>query len=84
LEAEHKFFCLGLFSTFELTERPKQFLFPQQNSKKNYKTIDRNEKNLKEQMEKLRNIPQVFVVFMCLPPPTRTRTEKSIGFQSRY
>jgi len=32
---------------------------------------------MKEKLEKLGNIPQV-VVFVCLPPPTRTRTQEYI------
>jgi hypothetical protein len=53
---------------------------PWPNSKENYETSKpytnskhtKNKKDLKEKLEKLGSIPQV-VVFVCPPPPTRTR-----------
>jgi hypothetical protein len=55
---------------------------PWPNSKENYKTSKpytnskhtKNKKDLKEKLEKLGSIPQV-VVFVCPPPPTRTRIQ---------
>jgi hypothetical protein len=84
------FFALASLPTFklraqELQERLMQILLPQSSSKKYLKTTKlqnpiqiQSRKKLKEKLEKLGNIPQVVVVFVCLPPPTRTRTQEYI------
>jgi hypothetical protein len=74
-KGQSKVFCLGQIPKKPKKQQEKIF------KNKNLKARKHNRNNLKEKelknikLEKLGNLLQVVVLFVCPPPPTRTRTQ---------